>query len=652
MKSIFATKREARQALRQVYWSVLLVCLVLFMVYGFMPITRGRVPVTLLGLLQWFTMPYYFVWFVVVVVILCFFVIAPLWIGQLHYFLQGSQGEWHIWHLIVPFRSGSYLPIVRNMFFYLCFILFVPGLAVIIYFALPHIFDNMLFNVIFLALVIFLGGKMFYYYRFIPYILAENPTMGWYGLTVINTKIVRVVEWPKLIFIDFSFVTWYIIGGMFIPLGQLFFVPYHQTTLAIHYRDLCQHQTYAEGKPVKSICTKYINESYRIAPIFVSLIILLCAVPITTIAREAIIENEIVVTTEQELRDAIEQNLSPIRIDTTIPIRNGSIDIEYGKDIILRGEGTLIITRQRFLDNHTSLNRHFFVRGGRLTLQDNVTLTASANINNAGGVAVSLTFVEDRRINGLFIMEGGEINGNRNYRGGAVAIYNGHFYMHGGVIYDNHARWDGGGVAFVGRSGGYFLMTGGQIIYNEAFDGGGVSAYLNNCITMQDGLIANNRARRDGGGIHLRLGVMLNMTGGEISNNHAHGFGGGIFSWQQQHGYGHISIGANAIFHGNVAAGYIFTPFHNAFSPEPHGSMGLRAGRERYPQIQWSGDNSRPGTHLINNYDISFQGRRNLAQIHIRIIIMGVLLLGKGITWLKQYKNELEILEKRKVRLP
>jgi len=117
---------------------------------------------------------------------------------------------------------------------------------------------------------------------------------------------------------------------------------------------------------------------------------------------------------------------------------------------------------------------------------------------------------------GTFIMNGGEISGNSAKDAAGVLNYR-NFYMNGGEISGNTAITFGGGVVNEGSSGAapaVFTMTGGKIINNTAFLGGGVSNSSIELITKEP--------------------AVFNMTGGEISGNKAlspganPSYGGGV----------------------------------------------------------------------------------------------------------------------------
>jgi len=148
---------------------------------------------------------------------------------------------------------------------------------------------------------------------------------------------------------------------------------------------------------------------------------------------------------------------------------------------------------------------------------------------------------------------------------------------------------------------------------------------------MHGGIITGNHAEYDGGGVYISSLSEFSMSGGEISHNHAGGFGGAIgIQWYD---YGRISIGPAALFRDNTAEGRAHRYPHGFIQTEqarPHGSYGLYAGLAQYPHIRWDGANSRPGTHLLNNYDIGFAGTRRPVAWQIHLVLAGVILAGKG----------------------
>ncbi|MCL2368702.1 MAG: DUF975 family protein, partial [Oscillospiraceae bacterium] len=468
LEPTIVVKRKARRALRPAYWSAFLVCLMAFVLYGYVPDIGGGLPFTLYNALQRFVFidpPLLHMLYIFIP--LHIFLVGPLTVGRMCYFLNGIDGEWQLRHLFSPFRSRAYFNIVFVMGLRLLLLSIAPLIA------LATLLLGNIWASIFLGIPFGVIGLIAYYHqRLTPYLLAENPKMR-FGVTMQQNKalISYDMKRPGLFAIDFSFYTWYIVGALFFGVGQFFFMPYHDATMAARYRELCLPRDgtgQVEVSPAQWKPTYY-GERYSLTLCLVLVFTLLLGLfPITTANAHA--ETEFIVTTEWELREAVEQNQSPIRVDSTIRLTEGTIYIEEGQDIVLRGTGALVMT----ISGRSEAIRHFSIRSGRLTLQEELSLRSDAQLEYAGGVESRGTSARS----GYFIMEGGRIEYNHGVAGGGVAIHvGGVFQMHGGVIRENHTTLNGGGVflfCFPGRS--RFLMTGGEISGNTAeTSGGGVS---------------------------------------------------------------------------------------------------------------------------------------------------------------------------------
>jgi hypothetical protein len=126
---------------------------------------------------------------------------------------------------------------------------------------------------------------------------------------------------------------------------------------------------------------------------------------------------------------------------------------------------------------------------------------------------------------GTFIMEGGEISGNKTpTSGGGVVLIDGTFTMRGGEISGNKTTISGGGVAV---AGGTFTMEGGKITgTNIAQGGGGGVVVVSGALTIKDGVFSIASAVQDTDG-ELVSGNFI-MRGGEISGNKTTMSGGGV----------------------------------------------------------------------------------------------------------------------------
>ena len=127
--------------------------------------------------------------------------------------------------------------------------------------------------------------------------------------------------------------------------------------------------------------------------------------------------------------------------------------------------------------------------------------------------------------------------------GGGVFLAGGAFVQNGGSINSNVSVRNGGGVCIMssGATAGSFTMNGGSIEGNgkkkgtlTTQNGGGV--YIDGgSLTVTDGLISENGAQFDGGGLYILNGA-VNMTpidvskpGGIIQSNECKQYGGGVY---------------------------------------------------------------------------------------------------------------------------
>jgi len=202
--------------------------------------------------------------------------------------------------------------------------------------------------------------------------------------------------------------------------------------------------------------------------------------------------------------------------------------------------------------------------------------------NNGGGLHVHMS--------ATFDMNGGAIIDNRSANGGGGVNANGTFTLNGGQISGNTAATDGGGVFHRGP----FTVNGGVISDNTATrNGGGV--FVDGALVIHDGEVRNNAANgsatgNGGGGAFVSNWGTFAMHGGQMTDNTAVADGGGVF-FPVARRIGLI-IGSDSVFNRNTA---------------DNGALdyGLGAGMRDFPNIQWSGTNSVPDSHLLNNYDIN-----------------------------------------------
>ena len=248
-----------------------------------------------------------------------------------------------------------------------------------------------------------------------------------------------------------------------------------------------------------------------------------------------------------------------------------------------------------------------YVLGGSFRLYDGIISNNRAR--SGGGVSLS---------GATFTMYDGEITNNESLEvGGGIAAERSRIVLHNGIIADNLTQYTGGGIDL--RSNSALIMHGGEILNNTVVQHGGGGVFFRDSNgTMHGGRISGNQAHENGGGVQI-FGVInastFNVTGGEITDNIA-AEGGGIHIMRPTNP-DNVTVLSEAVFRNNRA--------------DSRHNLGLSAGRERFPQIAWSGDNSIPGTHLFNNYDISYTGQWTPAIWMIYLAVAALILFGKTV---------------------
>lgn len=237
----------------------------------------------------------------------------------------------------------------------------------------------------------------------------------------------------------------------------------------------------------------------------------------------------------------------------------------YGGAIAGNGGNVTLNLKKVTIDDcfaNTSGGGVFLKNGAKCTI-DNATITNCKTNGSGGGVHVS---------GSSLTMNSGQINGNTaSSHGGGIYFDNDvtdasakTFKFGGGSISNNKSGGFGGGVCiYTGSAGGTFSLTGGNITYNTAANGGGLylnawgpyaiplentniennTAYLgggvlmyNGTLNYKRGLIRYNKAiARDGSSKPSTTGTMYQVnhcinSGGDAVNPELSGIGGGIYS--------------------------------------------------------------------------------------------------------------------------
>lgn len=213
-------KERAKEVLKKGYWKAFIVSLVIAIASGFgnsgssnssADGTFGPVnidPRLLFGIIIGAGI------FAILVIAFRIFVGSVLEVGGRKFYIQADSSEPNINHVMSGFKQG-YGNTVLTMFY-----------------------KNILLFGWFLLLVI-PGIIKFYSYRFVPYILADNPDIKPSRAIEISNNMTRGHKFDMFV-LDLSFIGWYILGLLAFVIGTLFVNPYHDATFAQLYLRLRQ----------------------------------------------------------------------------------------------------------------------------------------------------------------------------------------------------------------------------------------------------------------------------------------------------------------------------------------------------------------------------------------------------------------------------
>lgn len=222
-------KNNAKGVLRRNYWYSFLACLLtVAIIYGIRNISSGfntifnfghignifsgnyRFPLFQLGFAGFWALIS-----VLIGVAVSIFLDNVFSVGLCRYFIKGRKEKENISNIFSCFNSREYLNVVKAMalyFVYVCvglILLIVPGII------------------------------MFYTYRFVPYILAENPTISPKRALQLSKQMTQGEKF-NLFVLDLSFLGWVLLGALALGVGIFFVVPYMEATYAEAYINLSE----------------------------------------------------------------------------------------------------------------------------------------------------------------------------------------------------------------------------------------------------------------------------------------------------------------------------------------------------------------------------------------------------------------------------
>jgi len=144
---------------------------------------------------------------------------APLEVGASKYFINSTQYDFDLNLLGYSFSKSRYWDIVVTML-WRGFMLFLWFLLLII----PGIIKS-------------------YAYRMVPYILADNPNIGYKRALEVSSRMTDGEKF-RIFVLDLSFLGWYILGMLAFGIGVIFVWPYQYATNAELYIELREHALY------------------------------------------------------------------------------------------------------------------------------------------------------------------------------------------------------------------------------------------------------------------------------------------------------------------------------------------------------------------------------------------------------------------------
>ena len=153
---------------------------------------------------------------ILLVIVVRIFLGYVLEVGGRRYFIHGAQNNIDMNNLAYGFKNGRYKNIVGTMLW------------------------RGVLNFLWYLLLIIPGIIKFYAYRMVPYILADNPNIGYKRAIELSEKMTAGQKMDMFI-LDLSFIGWYLLGAIAFGVGEFFVMPYSNATNAELYLVLRQH---------------------------------------------------------------------------------------------------------------------------------------------------------------------------------------------------------------------------------------------------------------------------------------------------------------------------------------------------------------------------------------------------------------------------
>lgn len=159
-------------------------------------------------------------------IVYTFFVTNVFEVGKSRFFLSSRRGEKDFVTLFNAFKKDNYLNVVKSMAW------------------------RALFTFLWTLLFIIPGIVKAYSYSMVPYILADNPNIGYDRALKLSMDMTRGYK-ADIFILQLSFIGWYLLGIVACCIGVLFVNPYYEATVAEAYGFLRKNAI------AKGYCTPY-----------------------------------------------------------------------------------------------------------------------------------------------------------------------------------------------------------------------------------------------------------------------------------------------------------------------------------------------------------------------------------------------------------
>lgn len=228
MWTIKELKTNARVVLKQNYWQAFLVSLILALVNGFNFSSRSDSHGSHASSQPWSdwysSLPAHFIALFAAAAIFIFLLALayrvllanPLQVGASKYFVEEQKFSFDLNHLGFSFHKTRYMDIVKAMLW------------------------RLFLNLLWFLLLIIPGIVALYAYRMVPYILADNPGIGYKRAVQLSAQMTRGHKF-HIFGMDLSFLGWVLLGLIALGVGVLFVLPYINATNAELYAVLKQN---------------------------------------------------------------------------------------------------------------------------------------------------------------------------------------------------------------------------------------------------------------------------------------------------------------------------------------------------------------------------------------------------------------------------